>query len=49
MIIKHLQPITEIKIVFAIILTLFSIYLYFEGTYFGITLLGVAFEAFPRF
>ncbi len=40
--IKHLQPVATIKIVFAIILSLFSVYLYFEGTYFGIILLGAA-------
>jgi len=40
--IKHLQPVAAIKIVFAIILSLFSVYLFFEGTSYGIILLGAA-------
>ena len=40
--IRHLQPVAAIKIVFAIILTLLSLYLYFQGAYFGIILLGAA-------
>ena len=40
--IKHLQPISTIKIVFAIILSLFAVFLFFEGTFFGIILLGAA-------
>jgi hypothetical protein len=40
--IRHLQPVSGIKIVFAIILSLFSIYLFFAGTLFGVILLGAA-------
>ncbi len=40
--IKHLQPISTVKIVFAIILSLFAVFLFFEGTFFGIILLGAA-------
>lgn len=40
--IRHLQPIPTIKVVFAIILSLFSVYLFFSGTLFGIVLLGAA-------
>ncbi len=40
--IRHLQPVATIKIVFAIILSLLSVYLFFEGTIFGIILLGAA-------
>jgi hypothetical protein len=42
--IRHLQPIANIKVIFAIILSLFAIYLYFQGTMFGIILLGAAFK-----
>ncbi|HBC03208.1 MAG TPA: hypothetical protein DC015_03190, partial [Aequorivita sp.] len=40
--IRHLQPVANIKIIFAIILSLFSVYLFFAGTLFGIILLGGA-------
>ncbi|MCB0464613.1 MAG: hypothetical protein KDC78_02905 [Aequorivita sp.] len=40
--IRHLQPVASIKIVSAIILSLFSVYLFFEGTLFGLILLGAA-------
>ena len=40
--IRHLQPVATIKIIFAIILSLFSVYLFFEGTLFGLILLGAA-------
>jgi len=40
--IRHLQPVANIKIIFAIILSLFSVYLFFAGTMFGIILLGAA-------
>ena len=40
--IRHLQPIASIKVVFSIILSLFAIYLFFQGTMFGIILLGAA-------
>jgi len=39
---RHLQPIATIKVIFAIVLTLLSLYLFFEGTMFGIILLGAA-------
>ena len=42
MTIKHLQPLATIKIVFALILSFFSVFLFFEGTFFGIILLGAA-------
>jgi hypothetical protein len=40
--IRHLQPVANIKIIFAIILSLCSVYLFFAGTLFGIILLGGA-------
>ena len=40
--IRHLQPVANIKIIFAIILSLFSVYLFFAGTLFGLILLGAA-------
>lgn len=40
--IRHLQPVSNIKIIFAIILSLFAVYLFFAGTLFGIILLGAA-------
>lgn len=40
--IRHLQPVANIKIIFAIILALLSVYLFFEGTLFGLILLGAA-------
>ncbi|MDN3723041.1 hypothetical protein QRD02_01490 [Aequorivita sp. SDUM287046] len=40
--IRHLQPVANIKIIFAIVLSLFAIYLFFEGTLFGLILLGAA-------
>jgi len=40
--IRHLQPVANIKIIFAIILSLISVYLFFAGTLFGIILLGGA-------
>ncbi len=39
---KHLQPVANVKVIFAVVLTLLSIYLFFEGTLFGIVLLGAA-------
>ncbi|MFT4847988.1 MAG: hypothetical protein ACI83B_000512 [Sediminicola sp.] len=42
--IRHLQPTANIKVVFAIMLSLFSIYLFLQGTMFGIILLGAAFK-----
>ncbi len=46
--IKHLQPVATIKIIFAITLSLFSVYLFFEGTLFGIILLGAALKLSQR-
>ncbi len=40
--IRHLQPVASIKIIFAIILSLLSVYLFFAGTLFGLILLGAA-------
>lgn len=40
--IRHLQPIPTIKVVFAIVLSLFAVYLFFQGTLFGLVLLGAA-------
>ncbi|MBV1924383.1 MAG: hypothetical protein KUG68_10195 [Flavobacteriaceae bacterium] len=40
--IHHLQPVSVTKIIFSIVLVIFSIYLYFAGTFFGIILLGAA-------
>jgi hypothetical protein len=40
--IRHLQPVANIKIIFAIILSLLAVYLFFSGTLFGIILLGAA-------
>ncbi|WP_310993406.1 hypothetical protein [Aequorivita marina] len=40
--IRHLQPVANIKIVFAIILTLLALYFIFSGTILGIILLGIA-------
>ncbi|WP_026452081.1 hypothetical protein [Aequorivita capsosiphonis] len=40
--IRHLQPVAKVKIIFAILLSLLSVYLFFEGTLFGLILLGAA-------
>ncbi len=40
--IKHSQPVSKVKMLFAIVLVLLSVYLFFEGTLFGIVLLGAA-------
>jgi len=39
---RHLQPVAPVRIVFAIILSFLAIYLFAQGTLFGIILLGVA-------
>ena len=46
--IRHLQPVANIKIIFAIILSLFAIYLFFAGTMFGLILLGAALKLSMR-
>jgi len=40
--IRHLQPVATIKIIFAIILSLLSVYFILAGTLLGIILLGIA-------
>ncbi len=40
--IRHIQSVTAIKIIFAIFLSLLSLYLFYSGTLFGIVLLGAA-------
>ena len=48
MTLRHLQPVAPVRIVFAIILSLLSFYLFFEGTLFGIILLGAALKLGTR-
>jgi len=40
--ISHLQPVAPVKIVFALVLFFLSAYLFFEGSMFGIILIGSA-------
>lgn len=48
MTLRHLQPIATVRIVFALILSLLACYLFFEGTLFGLILLGAAFKLAAR-
>ncbi len=40
--IRHIQSVSSIKVIFAIFLSLLSLYLFYSGTLFGVVLLGVA-------
>lgn len=42
MTLKKLHPLAPSRLVFAIVLTLLSVYLFFSGTLFGVVLLGAA-------
>ncbi len=42
MTLRHLQPVPQIKIFFAIVLAFLSVYLFFAGSYYGLILLAAA-------